>query len=256
LPPALAPGVIAANTGLEGHARVKGDDDGYGFNVGVLFDATDSLRLGLAYRSSIEYEVGGDIVFTAPSATNPIGAGIIGAASAPGGALSSGAVSVDLEVPDSALFSLRQRIGDKFELLADVAWTGWSSVQELRILRPDGAVVSVTPERWDDVFRYALGATYALSDRLMLRAGVAYDETPVPDETRTPRLPDPDRTWAAAGVRWRPTDSLTIDFGYAHLFSDDVALDQDAGNPAASGHIVGEQTSDIDIASAQLIYRF
>ena len=256
LPPGSAPAVIAANAGLEGHARVRGDDDGYGFNVGLLFDATDSLRLGLAYRSSIEYEVSGDIVFNAPGTANVLGASIISAASTSGAALSSGPVSVDLEVPDSALLSARQRIGEKLELLVDVAWTGWSSVQELRIVRPNGATVSTTPERWEDVYRYALGATYALTDALMLRAGVAYDETPVPDATRTPRLPDPDRTWTAVGVRWRPTEALTLDFGYAHLFSDDVMLNQDAGNAAVSGRIVGEQEADIDLVSAQLIYEF
>lgn len=257
LPPAAAPGVIAATAGAEGRARVEGDDDGWGFNVGLIFDLTDTTRLGLAYRSSIEYTVSGAIDFTAPTVAHPVGAGIVAAASASGAPLSSGPVSVALEAPDSAVLSLRQRIGEKFDLLADVAWTGWSSVQELRIVRPTGAVVSVTPERWEDVYRYALGASYALSDTLTLRAGVAYDETPVPAETRTPRLPDANRTWTAVGVRWQqPDGAFTIDVGYAHLFSDGATLYQDAGNPAASGRIVGEQSSDIDILTAQLVYRF
>src|SRR4029079_362779 len=90
LPAEAAPGIIAANAGLEGAARVRGDDTGWGYNVGVLFDASDTTRIGLGYRSGIEYDVGGTISFTAPaSVPNPIGASIVAAASAPGAPLSS-----------------------------------------------------------------------------------------------------------------------------------------------------------------------
>jgi long-chain fatty acid transport protein len=257
LPAAAAPAVIAANVGLEGAARVRGDDVGWGFNIGILFDASDATRIGLAYRSAVEYDVGGTINFTQP-ATIPsvIGAGIVTAASATGAPLSPGPVSVDLKVPDSAILSLRQSVSPKLALLADVAWTGWSSVQELRVVRDSGVTVSVTPERWRDVMRYALGATYELNERVTLRTGVAYDNTPVPDATRTPRLPDTDRTWAAIGGRWQPSQALALDVAYAHLFSKTVPLSQNAGSTAASALLLGEQHSDIDILSAQLTYRF
>ena len=257
LPAAAAPGVIAANLGLEGDARVRGDDTGWGYNVGVLFDASATTRIGLSYRSTIDYDVGGTVTFTPPSTvSNPIGAAIVAAAGSPGAALASGSVSVDLKLPASALLSLQQQIGEKLTLLGDIGWTGWSTVQELRVVRDTGVTVSVTPERWRDVMRYALGASYEFSPRFTLRAGTAYDNTPVPDATRTPRLPDTDRIWVTTGARWQPTDSLVLDFGYAHLFSKTVPLNQNAGNTAASGLLVGEQESDIDIVTAQLVYRF
>lgn len=257
LPAAAAPGIIAANVGLEGAARVRGDDTGWGFNAGILFNASDATRIGITYRSAIEYEVGGTISFTAPAVVpNPIGASIIAAASAPGAPLSSGSVSVDLKVPDSAVLALRHQLNRKVALLADVAWTGWSTVQELRVVRDTGVTASVTPELWNDVWRYALGATYELRPEVTLRAGVAYDNTPVPDATRTARLPDPDRTWTAVGMRWQPSKAWVIDFAYAHLFSETVPLNQNAGSTAVSGLLLGEQQSDIDIVSAQLIYRF
>jgi long-chain fatty acid transport protein len=256
LPPATGAAIVAANAGLAGLARVSGDDDAWGFNLGVLFDVSDQTRIGLSYRSSIEYTVSGTVSFAAPAGADPIANGIIAAASAAGAPLSSGPVKVDLELPDSATVSLEQRFGEKYALVADVAWTGWSSIQELRIVRDSGTTVSVTPERWRDTWRYALGATYALNDAITLRAGVAVDETPVPDSTRTPRLPDTDRTWVALGARWQPSPAVLLDLGYAHLFSDTVPLHQDAGNVAASALLDGNQHSDIDIVSAQLVYRF
>ena len=47
LPPATGAAVVAANAGLEGGARVRGDDDAWGFNVGAAFDLSDQTRLGL-----------------------------------------------------------------------------------------------------------------------------------------------------------------------------------------------------------------
>jgi long-chain fatty acid transport protein len=256
IPPAAAPGIIAANAGLEGHARVQGDDDAWGYNVGILWDVSPATRIGLTYRSSLSYEVSGTIDFGAPTAANPVGAAIVAAASAPGAALSDGDVSVELKLPDTAVLSLQQGLGERWALLADVGWTGWSSVQELRIVRDSGQTVSVTPERWEDVWRYALGVTYGASETLVLRAGVAYDNTPVPDETRTPRLPDTNRTWTTIGVHWELTPQWVLDAAYAHLFSEDVPLDQDGGNALASGVLRGEQVSDIDIVSAQVVFRF
>jgi long-chain fatty acid transport protein len=255
LPPAAVPGTLAATTGLEGAARVRGDDAGWGFNVGLLYELTDQARLGLSYRSQIDFDVRGTTRFTAPQTLNTIGAGIIAQAAVPGAALSNGPVSVDLTVPDSAIFSLQYAPTERTRLLADVAWTGWSTVQELRVVRDSGAVVSLTPERWRDSWRYALGATYSLSQQVLLRAGVAYDETPVPDATRTPRLPDSDRTWLAIGARWS-RGPLTLDFGFAHLFAESVSLNVDGGNAAASGVLNGEQSADVEVLSTQLAYRF
>lgn len=256
LPGPVGAQVINTNPGLEGHARVRGDDEAWGYNIGLLFDLTDSTQLGLSYRSKMDYSVRGTITFTAPAVTNPVAAGIVSAASVVDGPLSTGPASVDLELPDMALLSLRQRIGERFELLADVGWTGWSSIQELRVVRPSGVTASVTPEKWDDAWRYAVGGTYKMSDPLTFRAGLAFDQTPVPDETRTPRLPDPDRTWAAIGLRWEPAPSFVLDFGYAHLFSDTVPLHQDAGNAQLSGLLDGRQESNVNIVSTQLTYRF
>lgn len=255
IPAAAVPGLIAANAGLSGDTGVRGDDSAWGFNAGILFEFSPETRLGLSYRSSTLYTIEGSVRFAPPVATNPVGAGIIAAASASGGALSDGPFSVDLELPDSATASFYHRVGE-VELLADVAWTGWSSVQELRLVRDSGALLSVTPERWKDTWRYAIGATWQLNDAWKLRGGVAFDESPVPDATRTTRLPDSDRKWIAAGVQWLAASALQVDLGYAHLFTHDANIDQDNGSATAFGLVNGRQESDINIVSLQLGYKF
>ena len=255
LPASAVPGLIAANAGLEGHTAVRGDDSSWGFNAGLLYEFNDDTRVGLSYRSSVDYTLEGSVRFRPATATNPIGAGIIASASAPGAVLATGPASVDLKLPDIATASLYHRIG-QVELLADIAWTGWSSIQELRIVRDSGQVLSVTPERWEDTWRYAVGATYQLNDQWKLRGGVAYDGTNVPDSTRTARLPDSERTWVAVGAQWNPGNSWVVDVGYAHLFAKDASMNQDDGSPVSRGLLLGEQESAVDIVSAQVAYRF
>lgn len=254
LPASQAPAVIAANVGLDGGARVHGSDDAWGYDVGVLFDVTETTRIGLSYRSAIDYHMTGSVRFTAPAAKDAVGAAII--AGAASGALADGPIKLDVKLPDTALLSLRQKLGSRGELLVDVGWTGWSSIQQLLIVRETGEVVTDTPEKWSNVMRYAVGGTYAVSQAWTLRGGVAYDGTEVADEHRTPRLPDPTRTWLAFGARWQPSESIVVDLGYAHLFGDDAPVDQNAGNTAAYGWVNGSQESSVDVLSTQIAYRF
>ena len=256
VPPAVATGVIQDTQGLEATAIVRGDDDAFGYNVGVRWEVGPATVLGLAYRSSVDYDVDGNVRFELPTVTNPLGSTIVGAASSVGGPLANGPVSVQLELPDSASLSLGQSVGPKARLLFDVAWTGWSTVQELRVVRTSGATLSAAPQNWRDSWRFSAGGSYQLTQTLLVRSGIMYDETPVPDSTRAPRLADADRTLVAIGARWLITPSAVLDAGYARLFSSGASVTQDGGNAVASGAIVGRQRSDANIISTQFTYRF
>lgn len=255
LPPAALGPTLAANAGLEGFTRLKGDDTSWGYNLGILFELSDSSRLGISYRSAMSHTVDGDVSFEVPTATNPVGAGIIAAASGTGGPLAPGDVSVDLKLPETAIASFVQDFGDQWTLSADVSWTGWSSIPELRVVRESGAVLSVTPEEWDDTWRYAVGGTFKLNPSFKLRAGLAYDNAPVPNTTRTARLPDEAREWITVGANWT-SDTVIVDFGYAHLFVEDASINQNGGNAVAYGQLVGKQKTSIDIVSLQVGYKF
>jgi len=68
------------------------------------------------------------------------------------------------------------------------------------------------------VFRFAAGGTYKWSDRLTLRGGMAYDESPVPDAYRGPGVPDSNRIVAALGFGYAISDRWWLDASYQHLF--------------------------------------
>ncbi|MGZ8269331.1 MAG: OmpP1/FadL family transporter, partial [Burkholderiales bacterium] len=101
--------------------------------------------------------------------------------------------------------------------------------------------------RWKDTWRYSAGANYRINDRMKLRMGVAYDETPTNDETRTPRLPDQDRTWVAAGLQYRIPRGGVLEIAYAHEFIRDANVNV----PLGASNLVGTFENKADILSLQ-----
>ncbi len=228
---------LTNSAGAAGISTLSADDMGYGYNFGVMVQATPNTRIGAHYRSKIKYELEGTVGFSVATAGN-------------------GNVRADLEVPDSASLSLSQNLGN-VELLADITWTGWSSVQKLDVIRTSGAGAGTTLTtlqfNWDDTWRYSIGANYKLSPQMKLRGGVALDKTPTNDVDRTARLPDQDRTWLAFGLQYKPSKTSTLDFGYAHEFIKDANINNSQG---AAGQLTGTFKNKADIFSIQYALSF
>lgn len=211
---------------------IKGDDLGLGYNLGALWQVTPATRVGLSYRSEVDYKLKGT-----SSSSDPV----VGALNGP--------VTAEVILPDSASLSLFHKLTPKWDLLADVTWTGWSDFDDLPI---KGTVNKTTIENWDNILRYSLGVTWHRNDKLSLRGGVAYDEAPVSDVYRTPRIPDGARTWVAVGGQYRLSEKSVLDFGYAHLFVNDPGL-RSVDNGTT---LIGAYDSQVDILSAQLTYSY
>ena len=110
--------------------------------------------------------------------------------------------------------------------------------------------------------RYSIGANYKWNDKWTLKAGIAFDETPVKDaQNRTVRLPDNDRTWVAFGGQMKLGPSGKLDLGYSHLFIEDADINftrSQLGLPAAvaSSTVTGTYEGSVDIFSIQYTHSF
>lgn len=224
----------------DGHVRVDGSGWGHGYNLGLLWQATDWLRVGAHYRSKIDHSFdNGQVTFS----------GIL--AGAP--PFTDGVALADITLPESASLSAYAELGQAWAVMADLSWTGWSRFRSLNVLRPDGSIIDATPQNYEDTLRYALGLSYRVDAKWKLRAGVAYDETPVQTAFRTPRVPDQSRVWLAVGAAWRPWSGAQVDLGYAHLFMDDARVD--VATPAA-GRLRGHYSARVDLFAVQYAQRF
>ena len=245
VPPNTAPFFwVPGSDTLDSFAKLTGDDWGYGWNVGVMLEPTPDTRVGLHYRSKVDLTLKGDVRVNGPLVN-----------------LNTNA-KLDVTLPASASLSALHAIDSKWTVMADVTWTKWDELDELRVEIDNGSE-SVTPLKWDNATRVAVGASYKHSETWLLRTGVAYDQTPVPkDSLRTPRVPDNDRIWLTFGANYRYSKALSFDFGYAHLFVDDPELSNtaDAHDPAVqtsgSHRLKGDYDAAVDIVSAQVNWQF
>ena len=227
----------AANAAGTNIAELNADDIGYGFNLGLMIQATPNIRIGASYRSAIKYELEGTVAFSA----TPLG---------------NGGVKADLKVPDSASLSIFETVGN-WELMGDLTWTGWSTLQRFDAIRTTGAqagtIVDFETFNWKDVWRYSIGANYKMSPQTKFRFGLAFDETPTNDVDRTPRLPDEDRTWIAFGLQYKPSKTSILDVGYAHEFIKDAKINNTI---AGAGSLIGTFKNKADIFSVQYSQSF
>ncbi len=218
--------------GALGTAVIKGTDNAWGYNLGVLYNVDSSTRIGMAYRSAISYTLNGTVATSLPAA--------------------NGSAMLDIKLPDTWSFSGFHQYNDKWDVMADVTLTGWSTFKQVKVSDGTGATISNTPENWRDTLRVSLGATHHYNKQWLARAGLAYDQSPVPDAFRTARIPDNNRTWLAFGGQYKPSAASAIDVGYAHLFISDSTINQPTPAPA----LVGTYSSSVDILSAQYTYSF
>lgn len=239
----------------DGKAEVTGDDWGYGYTLGVLFQATERTRLGLGYRSKIDLTLEGEVDF---SADNAVGQQVLAGAQA-GGQLRDGGGKADLTIPANLNLGVYHQLSDRLALMANAEWTEWSHFDELVVEFDDGTE-SRTTENWDNTWAISVGASYAVNRQWLLRAGLGVDETPVPSaEFRTPRVPDADRRWAALGATWMPNAHLGVTAGYLRVFGDDVEIDQDAtptNENARRGSLSGDYEVAADVFALSVDYRF
>lgn len=260
IPVAAVNPLLTASNGLDANANVDGSDDAWGWNVGILYEFDKNARWGASYRSSIKYTVNGNANISTPAAPTlpptlaPIYAGVATLVNA-NPLLQSGGVYSNIELPQMANISYFQSINDRWDIMADVQWTGWSSIQDLTFYRTDGTVFSSTPEKWKDVWRVALGANYKHSDQWKFRFGTAWDQSPVGDEFRTPRLPDGDRVWLATGAQYKMDRNWVFDVGLAYGWApSNPSINQNAGDQNRYGLINGDYKVNFLIASGQVTY--
>ena len=196
----------------EGFFRLRGEDYSFGYNLGVLLQPGPATKIGLSYRSRMQQNFEGTVTYDvpAPLSRSPT--------------FRNGDARAKLTLPDSASIGITQGIGPDLTVHAEFVWTNWSQFKNLSAARPTRETVADVPQRYDNSYFVALGANYRLNDALTLRAGTAFDKSPVSDDYRTARVPDENRVWLALGASYQVLPGVIVDAGYAHLFVKDSSI--------------------------------
>lgn len=223
LPAPLRAALAAAAPGLgDGQVKLDASGWGYGFNLGYLYKLDDHTRFGLSYRSKIKMTLSGSANWD----YSQVGGGAVSGTiqTLLRGAHNDSAASTDVTTPQSATGAFYRDLTDKLAVMGTVTWTGHSDMQNITVKflnTTEGNMV--INQNWKDSWLYAFGANYKYNDKLLLRGGVAYDQSPTDGVgTRHPALPDSDRYWLSIGANYKFDKHQSVDIAYSYVWFKDA----------------------------------
>ncbi len=258
-------GLTPGNVENDSAAEIEGDSTAFSFNLGALYTPTDNVKIGVAYRHSVDHTLDGDADFTVNPQLRQLLDGNEGDAVTPASVAAQNflidrSATAEVQLPASFSLSGAWQVNKKFQLLSDLTWTGWSSFDELRIVydQPEFQADTLSVQDWEDVFRFSAGINYSQSSKLTLRAGYAFDEEAIPSaQRRTARIPGSDRTWLTVGLGYKVSQRFSYDLGFAYIMLDDTPIDNpDAESNGTGTFVRGVYEPSVGILSAQLNWDF
>lgn len=223
---------------------------GFGLGLGLLYDVNERLTLGASYKSEqafgdLEYNLGhGDV------------AGFPACGPNPGDPCDAGLYKLGLDYPQQLALGAAYQATPRVKVSADVKWIEWSATMDkLSVKGPGGTRVAMDPG-WDDQMVYALGIAYAATDRLNLRAGFNYGESPIDESSVSSNLilPAVVETHYAVGFDYKFNGHWEVGMHYMYVpeKSFSAPMNTDPNHPDKGQEISLSETS----LGVNLGYRF
>lgn len=211
----------ASYVGVDG-VRADGDALDLGYQFGALYEFTDATRAGVGYRSEVKHKIKGKL--RASGSAYPAIAPLANS-------LLNQDITVDLTTPAMLSFGLYHDVNERWAVMAEYQRVFWSCLKELEYVSAHGnnypgqSYISHVEERWRDTNFYAIGTSYMMDEQWKLRLGLAYDQSAVRFQHRTPRVPDSDRIWYSAGLGYKYNEKLDFDAAFTYISAHDASLD-------------------------------
>ncbi len=192
--------------GAEGRIRLTDTDDGFTYNLGLLYKPHEKIKFGLTYRGRVDLDFDTGRVKVADNT---------GAIST---ARSRGTV---VPLPSVISMGLNWRITPAWGAEFVYDYTRWSEFRHLKArfnpaLLGGGLSGLFIQEFWKNTNTLRLGSSYRLNANWVARAGTVLDESPIPASTLGPSIPGADTLTLNAGLGYLGKN-WTVDLGYAAI---------------------------------------
>ena len=222
-------------------AHASGDGVGEGGNLGLTWSITKHQRIAFTYRSTmtVDYSGTADLEYS--------------------GAPSNPTTSFASQIKFPNMFSAGYGIDltDSIRLESDFEWIQFSQFKNLPIntgtaSSPFGPVnlTQTVPEAWHNTFTLGLGGDWNFASHWVARAGYQYFESPVPNSTFSPTIPDANQNVVTMGIGYHG-QNVSLEFAYGWDFYNDRNITSDI-NPALNG----KYTFDVQLFSLAFRYGF
>lgn len=183
----------------------------WGYNIGMMVNPTDKIRLGLNYRSEIMMEArGGDATYSDVPNIPAMQA-----------LLQNTQFDADLPLPAEVTTGLSIQFTDKWLVAFDYNYTMWSVYKSLDIQFANGSSSS-NPRNYKNSSTYRVGTQYKANDKFTFRAGYYFDESPVQDGYFAPETPRNDSNAFTGGLTYQINDKLGIDASFLYIHFDEI----------------------------------
>ena len=218
---------------LEGNAHMR-----VGFNVGIMYDVCDQVTVGLSYRSKIKMRVKEgeaslnyanrriedlftnmeDLLAKYGPMLNQLLGVTVPNISIP--KYDEGSFRAELPLPSNTTLGVSYRPTDRWELALDLQYVGWNAYDSLNV-HFNEAELGIAPikaeKNYKNSMTYRIGASYKTTDRLVLRAGVYYDQSPIRKKLYNPETPGMNKLGLSAGLTFEPYKGLQFDVAFLYI---------------------------------------
>lgn len=184
-----------------------------GFTFGVLAKPAEDWRVGFSYRHSMKVDYEGTATFTQVSTGNPVLDAIL-KTKLP---LGDHEVATSITYPKLMSFGVATTAIPNWTVEIDINWAGWSSFDTLVLEFVDLKVKQEIEEHYEDSFNYRIGLERRMGEKMAIRGGYIFDQSPQPVESVGPLLPDSDRHGFNIGIGYT-MGKWTMDIANLFLF--------------------------------------
>ena len=200
-------------------SNITVDDSGvteWGYSISALFNPTKNFRIGANYRSEI---ILNSTEGTATAANFP---------NSPLVPFENGDLGFEasLPLPAELTIGLSYEFCDKFTFAFDYTRAYWDVYTDLNIQFSNG-VESLNPRNYKNASSYRFGLQYEATDRITLRGGYYFDESPIRPGFFSPETPRNDSNGYTGGISFQVTDHLAIDASFLYLRFEEVEASYD-----------------------------
>lgn len=194
----------------EGQVKLKGSTTGIGFNAGIKVVIAKKINIGLTYISQIMLKFRNqEAEFIIPQAVDykfpP-----------------KNRFNLDFPLPALASFGISYDLSKKVMLTLQCDYTFWSVNDSMKIsfenttadLADNNPAVAM---KWRNTYTIRGGVEYKANEKLAIRAGGYYDQSPIKDGYLSPLSIGGNLYGITAGLSFKATKKLTLD-GSFHFF--------------------------------------
>ncbi|MGM0556209.1 MAG: OmpP1/FadL family transporter [Myxococcota bacterium] len=215
-------------------AQLGGGGFGFGAIAALYYEPTDDISVGFNYRSRATVNFDEGAVHFDGEEDTPLYS-----------TFQDNTGTTEITLPDTFSLGVGYQLSDLY-LEFDVNYTLWETYDQIVLdidneedPRALGELRIVN--NWENALAFRLGAKYDVTENLPIRLGVAYDRSPIPDETVNASLPGNDRISGAIGTGYTFA-GFRADIGYqlVSAMTRDVQNDRAPnGEYKTTAHVLG-----------------